>query len=63
MMPSPTRGGVLDWADDTWAQVRVHGGVGGGVTCGAQVEVTAGAARFLRVRLPSFLPGAATYRK
>lgn len=28
----------------------------GGVTCGAQVEVTAGAARFLRVRLPSFLP-------
>lgn len=57
MMPSPTRGGVLDWADDTWAQVRAHGGVGGGgVTCGAQVEVTAGAARFLRVRLPSFLP-------
>lgn len=30
MMPSPTRGGVLDWADDTWAQVRAHGGVGGG---------------------------------
>lgn len=42
---------MLDWADNTWAQVRAHDGVVG-VKCGARVEVTAGAARFLRVRLP-----------